>query len=218
MPKPHLMLIIVGISACSGDKDALDSAPAGWPEGLEPVRACEVPPIGDASAPVEEFNYEFEEGEPGWVCGSGWIQAPIADVIAAMAEPDAVVNRRAASDWEVTWDEPPRYDVGYMLHVTVPDILTVEFDLQVMQGLVSGTHEAPEHVSETWEKVDGFQFIYLLEGSAQAYAEGEDLTLVVLAENLHGASGGIEPSVSSLRDFYADILALSHGEPLPEYD
>lgn len=217
MIRTHHLLCLAAISACDRDKDADDSTPPGWPEGLEPVMACDIDPPGDGDMP-EALVLESEEGEPGHVCAKAYVHAPLSVVREAMADVDAVANRRTASSWEATWDDPPAYDVGYTLHLVVPDILEVEFDLHVDQGLVEGTAEAPLHVAQRWEKVDGTPFIYLLEGSAQARAVTEDITELELVERLHGATGGIQPSVDYMGDYFADIVALSHGEPLPEFD
>ncbi|MCB9765000.1 MAG: hypothetical protein H6739_34825 [Alphaproteobacteria bacterium] len=216
--RPLLSLVPFVALACASGKD--DPAPEGWPEGLEPVIDCAVDAPGseELGDTPELLNLESEEGEPGWVCAHAWIQAPVADVWAAFQDDDVVVDRRAVAEWTIAREDDPAFDVGFVIHNVVHDVVTVEFDITWNEGVVVGTAADPEHVAITFEKTDGTPFIHLLDGSVQLYAFDEATTELILAERLHGATGGIEDAVGYITDLYADALASAHGEALPTYD
>jgi len=189
-----------------------------FPEGLEPLEEAtvELPdPVDGQPYPEELRTATGSLPMYGWVHARGYVHAPLADVFAAMRTPEACVDRNQVDRWTVTPDVEPEYDYSFRIHNEVDDIITVEFDITWRLGRVEGTEAAPTLVAGTWQKTWGTTFISLLRGSIVGRRVTDDVSEVEIVEHIRAATGGVDPAEAYVRDLYANIVALSHGEPLP---
>jgi len=189
-----------------------------FPEGLAPLEDNRAPwPSEGAETIRTHFSIE-EEADGGFTRGHarGWVARPIADVYAALVKPRVSANRRSLADFTVEHNVEA-YPHSYALHNRVEDIITMEFTITWRHGALDGDEDNPEEVGTRWQKTDGSDVIELQRGSVYTRAHDDGLTAVELV--LHQRSMGDDREIIEdyLDDYYADILAASHGEPLPEY-
>ncbi|MCK6519814.1 hypothetical protein L6R49_00075 [Myxococcota bacterium] len=216
-----LIPLLISLSACGKDEVVVDDTSSIYPEGLAPLaeNTASAPASTEGDPWPEQLSVVSDgEAEPMWVHARGYIQAPVATVWAALATPEVVVDRRVVGEWTVQEDDPPRYDVGFLLHYLVFDVVTVEFDLQWDQAVVGGSAAAPTQVAARMTKVDGTVFISLMECSVLLVEVAEGVTEVQLVYQLESATGEIEPAAAYVTDLFGSLKAVAHGEPLPTYD
>ena len=145
------------------------------------------------------------------------MQQPIDAVYDALRKPRVNANRRSLAGYTVDWDVEPEYTHSYVLHNRVEDLISFEFDVNWRHGALDGNEASPGEVGTRWQKTDGSDVIELQRGSVYTWAYSDDITAleIVVHQRSMGDDGPI--LVDYLDDMYADILAASHGEPLPEY-
>ena len=216
-----LLPILISLSACTKDEVVADDTSSIYPEGLAPLTENTAP--APASTEAEPWPEQLSlvsdgEAEPMWVHARGYIQQPVSAVWAALSTPEVVVDRRVVGEWTVQEDDPPRYDVGFLLHYVVFDVVTVEFDLQWDQAVIEGSAAAPVQVAARMEKVDGTVFISLMECSVLLIEVSEGVTEVQLVYQLESATGEIEPAEEYVTDLFESLKAVAHGEALPTYE
>ena len=210
------VLVIVFLAGCWGDEKTR------FPEGLEPLEESTAPaPAGTEADPHPE-TIEFVDGERmgfAWVHGRGFVHAPIATTWAAMREPEVCVDRRKVASWSVEHVEMPdeQYDFEYVIHNTVEDVITVEFEITWRHGAVEGTREEPELIVANYQKTWGTTFIDILRGSVVATPVDETTTEITFVEHLRASAGDGTEAQSYLRDYFDSIVAHAHGEPLPTF-
>jgi len=210
------VLLALLLTACFGDERTK------FPEGLEPLEESTAPapdPTDSEEFPETLVLVDGHRDGFAFVHGHAFVHASLADTWSAMRTPQACVDARAVDRWsiiEVPLEEP--YDFTYKVHNEVDDVITVEFDITWRHGAVEGTVDAPELVVANYQKTWGTTFIDILRGSVVATAVDDQTTEITFVEHLKGsADAGTMEIRSYLRDYYANILALSHGDPLPEY-
>ncbi len=204
----RLVAALALAAACKGD-------PVPVSDGLDPLEANTAPwPEGDHPETLSVVTGSAEDWD--WGHGRGWVRAPVADVLAAMEEPEVALDRREVDAWSVTWDTRPEYPASFTLHNEVDDIVTVTFDVTWRFGW---TAEDGSEAGARWEKTDGSSVIELLEGSVRVFAEEDAIAGVEVVEHLDSIQADDTPHVESfLRDWFGDLVARAHGEPLPELD
>lgn len=193
-----------------------------FPDGLEPLEENFVePPAGTGADPYpEEYVLEATPGRRfDVILGRGYIRAPLANVWAAYQNPAVGADRRTSPDWSSTPLETTDYDVSYVVHHVAHDIITVEWDVTWRHGVVQGTFEEPELVAIRWQKTDGSTLISTIEGSLVLRPAGDGrVTELELAYHASAAGAGTDTYVQYMRDVYDDAVAVTHGDPLPEYE
>lgn len=199
--------------ACHADRDAEARELALAP--LEDNRAA-WPSSGDGSYPEELSVVSGGDSDLWWADARGYIRAPIASVWEAALDPEVGVDRREVDEWSVEQDPQAGLDASYVVHTTVKDVITVDFDLWWRHEVQDGTTDEPVEVVAVWSKVDGSSFIDILQGSmVLREVRGEEVTEVELEEQLKAALRDDATLVAFLDDFFASLVAASHGEPLP---
>lgn len=195
--------MIVLLLAC-GSKETV------FPAGFEPL----VPNVAELplDAPETMDLVVGSEDAFDWANARGTIDAPLADVWVALKQPDTAVDRRAVDEWTVDFDVEPEYDVSYVVHTRVVDLVTIEYDLTWRQGEVD-----EDVISARWQKTDGASIVDLLEGSIVLTALEDDVTSVEIVEHLNTPGDESERLTSFFTDLWASLVAASHGEPLPVY-
>ena len=190
-----------------------------FPQGLEPLEEnrAELPaPEGSEPRPERLEAVSGETDDFWWTHARGYVHADISQTWQALQEIPVNVDRREVDEW--TWDliEPPAYDHEYVIHNTVFDIITVQFDVTWRHGLVVGTSDVPEVVGIRFQKTFGSDVIELLEGSIVLLAAQED-TEIQLIEHVHAFSGSPQTTESYLRDLFQDAVDQVHGRPLQTF-
>lgn len=209
----HLLWMGWLLAGCSGQRDdeplPLRLAP------LEENRASFPAPADGEKHPEVLSIVSGGDSALWWAHGRGYLHAPIEDCWASLADPEVVVDRREVDEWTVSTDIAPRFDVSFLVHNLVRDVLTVEYELTWLHELQAGTPQQPLRVVGTWSKTGGTPFIELLEGSFVLEPVSEEVTAIELIEHLDAALRDDATLVSYLEDLHASVVARVHGEPLP---
>ncbi len=191
-----------------------------FPEGLRPLARATAPPPaalpGDPHPEALSLVSGTREGT-AWVHGRAYVHAPLAATWAAMREPDACVDRREVARWTVQRDVEPRYLASYRIHNVVDSIVRIEFENTWRHGVMAGTIDQPLAVVATYRKTWGSSYIALMEGSVVARRVDDRTTELELVEHLRSARGGAAPAESTVRDYFASVVARAHGRPLPVF-
>ncbi len=205
----HLMALLACATPSSVD--------TGDDPGLTPLdpHDIEAPSDPDDAYPERATVVTGSEADSyDWAVLRGWVKADSPTVWAALTDPDVGVNRRDVSAWTVTESDDDRADVAYVVNEVVEDPITVDFDLTWWHAQA----EDPADGSVTvWEKTGGTEFISLIAGSVVATGHDGVVDFLVV-HHLQTVDSGPEEAQLFVEDFYASVLAVAHGEPLPTYE
>lgn len=207
-----MLLGFTFLFACFGHRETE------FPSGLEPFtdNVAVFPDAVSGELP-EDVDIQLGNGDAwDWANARGYVRAPLSDVWAAVKNPDVGVDRRAVTDWTVTFDVEPEYDVSYDVHERVVDIVTVEYDLTWREGLVPSGRD--DLVVARWQKTDGTSLISVLEGSVVLTPVEDGVTGVEIVEHLGTPQDDRDRLEAFFLDLFASIAAASHGDPLPTYE
>lgn len=189
-----------------------------FPPGLAPLENNKASWPSEGSETIEKAFGEEESKDDGYVWGHarGYVRRPIEDVYAALVKPRVSANRRSLAEYTVQHNIED-YAHSYALHNRVEDLITMEFTITWRHGSLDGDEDAPEEVGTRWQKTEGSDVIELQRGSVYTWLVDDDTTAVELV--LHQRSLGDDREIveTYLNDYYADILAASHGDDLPSY-
>jgi len=202
----------IGCSLFSGD-------PPEFPAGLEPIEentASWPAPDGDDEYPEVLDLLTGEDGDGAFAHARGWIHAWPAEVWEALGDCTVLADQARLTEWSCD-EEEPVYDVAIVVHNTVVDIITIDFDVRWDQGVVAGDEEAPEVVGVRFEKTEGSDLIDLMIGSVVLLEQDDDVTGVEIIERLDAATTGEDEVAAFVGDLYADLLAFVRGQDLPTY-
>lgn len=215
------LLFALVLSGCFG------AAETPFPPGLEPLEATHLAPAPeprDGDAYPEEIVLVRAQSElvartPA-VHARGFVRAPIADVWAALRDPDVGADRRTFASWTVSQGVEEEYDFSYVIHSVIQNVITVEYDVTWRHGVVEGTVEAPTLVAARFQKTAGSTVITDLRASIVLYARedeatGEAVTEVEIIEYLQAIASGHANIEAFLQDMFAELVILSHGGGLP---
>lgn len=191
-----------------------------YPTGLAPFETNTAPwPEGDDFP--EELSLVSGDHASGGVYahGRGWVRAGITDVREAMFDPAVVTDRRGVDEWtseDLAADA--EFDRMFRVTLTIHDVITVEFTNEWRHGIVDGKEgQAPEVAAVSWSKVEGSDLVHLLQGSIVLTAEDEGTTAFEIMEHLDATATDTDDVTGALNDLFASVVAVVHGEPLPEY-
>lgn len=204
-------LVLVSLAALAAG--CQDNITTEFPEGLEPIED------NKASAPADgaEALVMVQGGDDlKWVHGRAYIFAPPAAVWAATKDPEHLVATCATNSHTATVGVEAEYEYGFMVHYSVDNIVTVEWDELWRYGTITGTPDAPELAIIRYQKVFGSEYISTLEGSIIVHATDDPArTEVEYIERLDALGGDHGNIRGSMEQRFANMRALAHGEPLP---
>ena len=189
-----------------------------FPPGLAPLEdnRAEWPAEGAETLSLR-LGESDDDGGYTWGHGRAYVQQPVERVLDALTTPRVTVNRRKVTAYTVEWDVEPEYTWSYVIHNTVDDVITLEYDLTWRHGVVEGSEEAPSAVGTRWQKTDGSDVIELQRGSVYSWAVDEETTALEFVLHQRSISDDRAIVSANLDDFFVDIRAASHGEELPSY-
>lgn len=189
-----------------------------FPAGLEPLtdNVAVFPEAVDGELPEDVDIHLGATDVYDWANARGYVRAPLIDVWEAVKNPDVGVDRRAVTEWTVGFDVEPTYDVSFVVHERVVDIVTVAYDLTWREGLVPAGRD--DLVVARWQKTDGTALVDLLEGSIVLSPVEDGVTGVEIVEHLGTPQDDQDRLSTFFLDLFASITAVSHGDPLPTYE
>lgn len=199
--------------------EPVETPSAGQLAPLEDVNlAPEIPVDGDDLAP-ESILFASGERDDGlyWAHAKANVHASLPTVWGCLQHVDTVVDRREVDEWTSEPSSEPGFDYAVVIHNTVRDIITIEYQLLWLHEIQDGSSESPTEIIAVWQKTDGASVISLLQGSAVLTAEGDDVTRIELIEHLQATLRDEETIVSYLTDLYDSVAACAHGQALPAY-
>ena len=186
----------------------------GDPALLAPLDAVNEAPEATVGAGLSMVSGETEDYY--YAHARGLLDHDSAAVWEGLRDVEVIVDRRAVREYSFEDNVKPEFDFSYVVHNTVHDPITVNFDLTWVHELHEGEISAPDEVVIRWDKTDGTQFIDLLSGSAVITRRGTQ-TELQLIEHLKSATGDEAIIEQYLNDLYANLEATLAGEPLPTY-
>ena len=191
-----------------------------FPPGLEPLEenTAPIPEAVDGDPYPEVFSLvRGNTPEYDWVHGRGFVKEPVDVVYDILTTPDVAVDERAVSRWSVMLDTEPEYERSFLLHNEVDNVITVTFDVNWRFGTVEYENEEPSLISGTFQKTYGTTFISLMRGSILLRRVDDTTSEVEFIEQINAATGGGDEIEAFIRDYSAEIILVSNGEPLPTY-
>lgn len=168
----------------------------------------------DQSEDVIVVGGESEEGYY-WAHARGYVHSSIENTWEALQDPAVNVDRRRVDEWTVTELYEPEYDISYVIHYVVNDIVTIEYDVQWRHGAL-GTPDSPEKVGIRFIKSDGSSYIESMIGSILIWEEN-GITLFEAEEHLDAILVSEEEPIQYLTDLYHDVLSYTKGDPLQQF-
>lgn len=201
----------ITLAGCFGDVETV------FPDGLEPLEATRALPFDEGSCPEGPNLAQGEREAHAWVHLRGCLPGTLSEVWSVLRTPEVTVDRRAVDTWSVTLDTDPTYAFSYTVANEVKRVITVNYELAWRQDVVTGSLDAPEVVAARWQKVRGSEVISLLEGSFVAKPRGDDAVELEVVYRQDGAFRDKDAILAYVRDFFASALAVTRGEPLPDW-
>ena len=208
-----LPLVFLAFSACSAPE------PIEFPMRLAHLEELRAPlPEGPGFPEVLEI-VDGGDSDLWWSHARGFVQAPVADVWAQLQRPEVGLNYREIDDWTVTLDTEPDFDVSFTVHITVNDIVTIEYDNTWVQELQAQDEaKNPTQVAIQWNKTDGSPFIALLAGSiVLASANDGAFTEIQFVHHMRAAQRDQDTLSQYLRDMHANIIAAVNNQEVPAF-
>ena len=180
-----------------------------FPPGLEPLEDNPV-----MLAAVEEGLVTQTTDHPYVkIYGRGYVAAPPATVWAAAKAPGPNIAVCSTDQQAVTENNDPAYEYSFLVHYTVNNILTVEWDDQWRFGTVA---EMPFLGMMKHQKTQGSDFITLSEGTIEVTETADpNVTELSFVEHLDATSAGISDVLKGVQHNYDALVAVSHGNPVP---
>ena len=189
--------------------------------GLDPLDAesrAAVPTLPDDRSISDAINLVSDSaGGVNRVHATALVRLPLSALWEAMREPEVCVDRRQVTRWTVERNVEPEYQHSHRIRNVVDSTITVEFDNTWRYGVVEGTKEDPLAVAGRYQKTWGTTFIDLLAGSVSVHKVDAETSRVVLMEHLKAFGQDARTAESTVRDFYASLLARARMQPLPTY-
>ena len=105
-----------------------------------------------------------------------------------------------------------------LVHNTVHDVITIEYDRAWLHELQEGELDAPDLALVVMEKVDGTNIIKLMAGSFLIRQVEPGVTELEMIMHLDAPRVDEQTAVSYLQDVHTDVVATVHGKALPAYD
>ncbi len=203
-------MLLTLLLACPAPDEGADSGATNDLSMLD-VHGVEAPVDDDDASPERGVVLSGSEYEYDWAVIRGWVKVDAATMWQTVLNPDVAVNRRKVTEWTVTALDDEGVDEAYVVNEVVTDPIPVEYDLTWLhQG-----NETDGSIA-VWEKTAGTDFVTLVRGGLTTVVVDDaiDFTAVFHLATIDSDTADTELFV---QDFYASVLAVAHGEPLPEW-
>ncbi len=186
-----------------------------FPPGREPLEDNRVPEA--TGAPKEELRSKQSSSDGvAQTHGRGYVFTDPATLWRLTKDPLAMVARCRTDSQTVTLGADPAYELDFLVHYFVDDIVNVEWDDQWRYGTILGTPDAPELAMIRHQKIQGSDFIEVSEGTIQVLATNDPgISELAFVEHLDAISGNSADLLEGMQDNYARLVALAHDLPRP---
>jgi len=203
------LLIVIAIAGCQ------DEISTPFPPGLEPFDDDAETLALDGTV-IEQLTTHSVDDDFIRAYGRGYIFAPPAEVYALAHDPEVMLAVCSTTSHSVMQDNEPAYDLSYLVHYFVDNILDVEWDDQWRGDVVIGTVEAPELVMIKHQKIQGSDFITLSEGTVALFTTDDPaITEVRFVEHLDAVMASEDDVIDGMQSNFDRMLAVAHGNPIP---
>lgn len=198
--------VLLGTSACNHD------ITTPLPPGVEPIdEDGTTPPDARAGDPYpEDMHLEGRSRDDLTIAvGNGYFHADLATVWKAFATPNVVADQ-GADELSFRSDSEPEYQVSFVVHNVVHDVITVSWDVTWREIASKGTREMPEEVRVRWQKTEGTGFIETFEGSVGLFPVSPGVTRLELVQRIQAHGQTIDKTVRGSRSLYDRVVAAIH--------
>jgi hypothetical protein len=202
---------VLALVACQHD------VTTSFPPGLEPIESDTAPAPAAAGGNQYPETLDLQQGNDGtdFVHATGYVDAPIEDVWAAMKDPNVVADRHHVDSFTVDPNVEQGYDVSFRTDYTIHNVVTVQFDLTWREGVVGGTESAPTSVSVVYEKTQGSSFVNMMKGSIELTQVNATTTELQFAQRMDAQNTDASNIAAWTNDLFASVVARVHAKPLP---
>ena len=190
-----------------------DNVATPFPPGLEPLDDNQVE---DSNQITEGLRHKTVSGGPINLHGRGYVLTSPAALWALTKQPAAMIARCSTTEQSVTFDTDGAYELSFVVHYIVRDILTVEWDDQWRYGIIEGSVDDPVLGMIRHQKTQGSDFIDVSEGTIQVHAtEDPEVSELAFVEHLDAVSGTADDVLAGMQNNYDALVALAHGAAIP---
>jgi hypothetical protein len=180
-----------------------------FPPGLEPLEDNPVM----LTTVAEGLVTQTTDSPYVKIYGKGYVLVPPATVWAAAKAPGPNIAACSTDQQDVTENNDSTYEYSFLVHYTVNNILTVEWDDQWRFGTIM---DEPFLGMIKHQKTQGSDFIHRSEGTIQILATDDpNVTELQFVEHLDAVSGGVSDVLAGTQHNYDALVAVSHGNPVP---
>lgn len=184
-----------------------------FPPGLEPLEDNVAPYPADMSS--ETLSTTTMDTNYSYVYGRGYVQLDPATVWAAAQSPEPNVAICSTSSHTVDVDNDTQYEYSFLVHYTVNNIVTVQWDDQWRFGIIDGSDAAPTFGMIKHQKTMGSSFITLSEGTIQVLATSDpNVTELDFVEHLDATQASSSDVLKGVQHNYASLVSVAHGGPV----
>ncbi len=199
---------LFAVAACQ------DNVKTPFPPGLEPFDDGNVPAQLDGT-PTEQLRTSTSEHGMHRAYGRGFVLAPPSTVWAVAHMPDVMIAKCHTTTQTVMPDNEPEFELSFLVHYYVNDIVDVSWDDQWRGAVVTGTPDAPLTAMTKHQKVQGSDYITTSEGTIEIIAVDAMTTELQFVEHLDALGGSTGDLLSGMQHTYDGMVAVSHGNPAP---
>lgn len=201
-------VVALALAACQ------DDITTPFPPGLEPLPDDGEPATLDA-VPDERLVSRATDDDMIRVYGRGFVLAPPAVVYAAAHDPEVMIAKCSTSSQTVTPGNDPAYDLSFLVHYFVDNIVNVEWDDQWRGDVIAGALDAPELVMIKHQKIEGSDFISVSEGTIALLATDDPaITELRFVEHLDAVGGTTDDVVRGMVHNFNRLVSVAHGGPI----
>jgi hypothetical protein len=204
--------VLFTLIACQHDETTT------FPPGLAPLEPDPAPPPAATSTNQYPEALDLQQGSDAtsnYVHATGYVDAPIETVWAAMKNPAVVVDRHNISSYTVDWNVETGYDVSFRTDYVVDNLVTVDFDLTWREGVYGGSESNPTVVSVVYEKTFGSSFVSYMAGSIELTAVNANVTEMQFSQRMNATDTDSNNIAAWTTEMFASVLATVQGQPLP---
>lgn len=203
---------LVSLLVLAGCQDDISTP---FPPGLEPFEDDAEAAAIDAPR-AENLVTRSEDPDFIRVYGRGFIFASPTRVYEVAHDPAVMVAVCSTTSQTVDVGNDPTYELSFLVHYFVDNILDVEWDDQWRGDVVAGTLEDPDLLMIKHQKIQGSDFIELSEGTIQLLAtEDPEVTELRFVEHLDALMASEGDVIRGMQSNYERMREVAHGNPIP---
>jgi hypothetical protein len=165
---------------------------------------------------VETLRTQSTESPYVKVYGRGFVLVSPGTLWRAAKQGPANVAACSTDEQQITENTELQYEYSFLVHYTVHNVLTVEWDDAFRFGTIEGTPEAPQLAIVKHQKTQGSDFITLSEGTIEILPTTDpNVSELSFVEHLDATSAGAGDVIKGVQHNYDALVAVAHGLPIP---